>query len=63
KEGDWSAVDLAPLKQLHSPVTLTMLKKDPQFAELGLIKQSRLSVMPVAAELAKQLLSLSKTKL
>jgi predicted RNA-binding protein with PUA-like domain len=46
-EGDWSCVDLEKVKPLSSPVTLTSIKTDPNLAEIALIKQSRLSVMPL----------------
>ena len=46
-EGDWSCVDLEKVKPLSSPVTLTSIKTDPSLAEIALIKQSRLSVMPL----------------
>jgi len=46
-EGDWSAVTLKPLHALKNPVTLAAIKKDPYLAEIALIKQSRLSVMPL----------------
>ncbi len=47
KEGDWSCVDLAALKPLPSPVTLLAIKGEKSLAEISLIRQSRLSVMPV----------------
>jgi predicted RNA-binding protein with PUA-like domain len=47
KEGDWSCVDLKPCYPLPHPVTLATIKKDPVLLEVALIKQSRLSVMPV----------------
>jgi hypothetical protein len=47
KEGDWSCVDLAHVTPLLSPVTLALIKGVPILAEISLIKQSRLSVMPV----------------
>jgi len=54
KEGDWSCVDLATVKAFPSPVTLKEIKEEPTLSEISLIKQSRLSVMPVtAAEYAK----------
>jgi predicted RNA-binding protein with PUA-like domain len=54
KEGDWSCVDLATVKALPSPVTLKAVKEESSLSEISLIKQSRLSVMPVtAAEYAK----------
>ena len=46
-EGDWSCVLLKPCRALNSPVTLTEIKAIPALAEMALIKQSRLSVMPV----------------
>ena len=49
-EGDWSCVDLAAVKALPAPVTLKEIKEDPSLAEISLIKQSRLSVMPVKPE-------------
>lgn len=47
KEGDWSCVDLTALKPLPSPVTLQEIKGEKSLAEISLIKQSRLSVMPI----------------
>ena len=49
-EGDWSCVDLTAVKALPAPVTLKEIKEDPSLAEISLIKQSRLSVMPVKPE-------------
>jgi predicted RNA-binding protein with PUA-like domain len=49
KEGDWSAVDLAPIKPLRRPVTLRQIKSDPRLKQTPLIRQSRLSVMPLTA--------------
>ena len=47
KEGDWSAVDLAPVKKLHRPVTLAAIKAKAQLKNIALVHQSRLSVMPL----------------
>lgn len=49
KEGDWSCVDLAPVKPLKNPVSLERIKSTPKLANIGLLKQSRLSVMPLTA--------------
>jgi predicted RNA-binding protein with PUA-like domain len=49
KGGDWSAVDLAPIKSLRRPVTLREIKSDPRLKQTPLIRQSRLSVMPLTA--------------
>jgi predicted RNA-binding protein with PUA-like domain len=48
KEGDWSAVDLAPLKPLRHPVTLREIKSNPRLKNIQLVRQSRLSVMPLS---------------
>ena len=45
------AVPVKPLRKLANPVTLATIKADPVFAEWELVKQSRLSVMPVPPEL------------
>lgn len=47
---NWVVVDLSPYKKLKSPVTLEVIKKDKLLSNMGLIKQSRLSVMPVKPE-------------
>jgi predicted RNA-binding protein with PUA-like domain len=46
-EGDWSAVDLAPVRSLGRPVTLAEIKATRALQKLPLIRQSRLSVLPV----------------
>jgi Uncharacterized conserved protein len=48
-EGDWSAVDLSPIKSLRQPVTLRQIKEDPRLKGTQLVRRSRLSVMPLAA--------------
>lgn len=50
KEGDWSAVDLAPVKPLPRPVTLVEIKSKPALKHIALVRQSRLSVMPLGAK-------------
>ena len=47
KEGDWSAVDLTPIKPLLQPVTLRQIKNEPRLKDIPLVRQSRLSVMPL----------------
>jgi len=46
-EGDWSCVDLRPIAALNPPVTLEKIKAEPALAGIGLLRQSRLSVMPL----------------
>jgi predicted RNA-binding protein with PUA-like domain len=48
KDGDWSTIDLAPIKPLRRPVTLRDIKANAQLKQIGLVRQSRLSVMPLA---------------
>lgn len=46
-DGDWVMVDVKPVKAFANPVTLSEIKAHPKLAQILLIKQSRLSVMPV----------------
>ena len=46
-EGDWSAVELKLGASLPRPVELATIKTDPRLAQLPLLRQSRLSVMPL----------------
>ncbi len=62
-EGDWSAVDLVPIKPLKVPVSLATIKADPKLAEMWLLRRSRLSVVPVATREFEHILSLAETKL
>lgn len=48
-----AVVDIVPLKSARSPLTLAAIKADKQFADFLLVKNSRLSVMPVAPALDK----------
>ena len=45
--GKFGMVDVKPVKALKTPVPLATLKADKRFSEFGLLRQSRLSVMPV----------------
>ncbi len=47
KAGDWVQIDLVPVEPLSRPISLAELKANPKLKDLILIKQSRLSVMPV----------------
>lgn len=58
KEGDWVAVDLVPVKPLNKSVPLSEIKKDTKLKNLLLVRQSRLSVMPVAVEEFERILEL-----
>lgn len=60
-EGDWSSIDLEPFKTLRTPVPLATLKQDAKTADLPLIRQSRLSVMPLTRDQFDYLMILSGT--
>ncbi len=49
KEAGWDCVDLAPVKPLKQPVPLDRIKATPALKDLPLLKQSRLSVLPLTA--------------
>lgn len=63
KEGDWSCVDLAPVKPLAKPVPLNVIKTDKTLAGIPLVRQSRLSVSPLTQEQFARVLALGETKL
>ncbi len=46
-KGRFGMVDFKALMPVPEPVTLAQIKQDPALADLPLIKQSRLSVMPI----------------
>jgi predicted RNA-binding protein with PUA-like domain len=59
----WLAVELAPVEALAAPVTLETIKADARLATMKLVKQSRLSVMPVEPAQFERVLALGKTAL
>jgi predicted RNA-binding protein with PUA-like domain len=44
---DWTAVDLAPAWTLKSPVTLPVIKAEGSLKNIRLVREGRLSVMPL----------------
>lgn len=63
KEGDWSAVDLKPVKPLKRSVALDQIKKDKALVDMVLVRNSRLSTQAVTEAQAKRLLELGETKI
>jgi predicted RNA-binding protein with PUA-like domain len=61
-EGDWTCVDLAPVKPLVREVTLAALKANKAFANFALVRKGRISVVPVTPEELARLLALAGTK-
>jgi len=50
QKGDWVSVDMKAVGPMPKPVTLAEIKADPSLADMALVRQSRLSVMPVSQE-------------
>ena len=61
-EGDWSCVDLVPVKPLKNPVSLDTIKQDKILKDLPLVKQSRLSVSPLNEAQFERLMELAGGK-
>ena len=60
--GDWVAVELKPIEKFSKPVTLDQIKSDENLRNIALIKQSRLSVLPLTPEEFEIIMNLSKSK-
>jgi predicted RNA-binding protein with PUA-like domain len=61
-EGEWSVVELSAKKTLSRPVTLAQIKAEKKLASFGLVRKSRLSVVPATPAEFELLLELSGTK-
>lgn len=55
KAGKAVTVDVKAVEPVKTPVTLAAIKAEPALQDLGLVRQSRLSVSPVTAEQWKRL--------
>ncbi len=55
---NWVAVELSAHKELKNKVTLAQIKATPALENIGLLKQSRLSVMPLKKEEFDKILEL-----
>lgn len=49
-EGRFVMVDVKPLKPVKAPVSLAAIKAEPKLADFKLVRQGRLSVVPVTTE-------------
>lgn len=63
EKGDWSAVDLEPVKPLNRPVPLAEIKAHPALQQFGLVRNGRLSVMLATFDEFSTLLALGQTQL
>ncbi len=59
---EWVSVEIAPEKNLKTPVTLAQIKADKRFNNMVLVNSSRLSVQPVKLEEFDMILALSEEK-
>ena len=58
KGEDWTSVELSVDRPFKTPVTLDQLKADPRFSDILLLRQSRLSVMPVPPKIFQAILAM-----
>ena len=61
-EGDWDCVDLVPVERLGQPVPLATIKASKKLQDLALLRQSRLSVMPLTKAEYDELLRLGESR-
>jgi predicted RNA-binding protein with PUA-like domain len=57
-EPGWLAVDLKAVSPLSKPVTLAQIKDEPALRDIALLRQSRLSVMPLSEAAYKLIVKL-----
>jgi predicted RNA-binding protein with PUA-like domain len=50
ESGRFGMIDVRTVRALENPVTLASIKSDPRLQHLALVRQSRLSVMPIDAD-------------
>ena len=61
RDGDWSAVSLKPIKPCQKPVTLDQIKRDKTLETMLLVRNTRLSTIPLTAAQSNRILKLSGT--
>jgi predicted RNA-binding protein with PUA-like domain len=59
-EGDWSVVDVKPVRKLRRVIPLQEIKRQPDLQNMYLVRSPRLSVQPVTQEEFTFLLELEK---
>ena len=59
KEGKAVTVDVKAVEPVKASVTLAAIKADPRLKDFGLVRQSRLSVVPVSDEQWKMILKMA----
>ncbi|MBC7425901.1 MAG: EVE domain-containing protein [Bacteroidia bacterium] len=62
EDTNWVVVDITPFKVLKKSVTLEQMKSEKRLSQMGLIRQSRLSVVKLSADEFNVVLELSENK-
>lgn len=60
EEGKWIAVEIRAVMKLENPVSLDEIKRNPDLQNIALIKQSRLSVVPLSETEFETILNLAR---
>lgn len=63
EKGDWSAVELVPVRPLERVVPLSEIKAHPDLQQMSLVRNGRLSVMPLTSDEYSTLITLGNTEL
>jgi predicted RNA-binding protein with PUA-like domain len=63
ESGDWSCVDMVPHQPVVRHVTLSEMKAHPSLQQMGLVRNPRLSVMPLTPDEFATIIALSETTL
>jgi len=61
-DDSWIAVDIKPVKRLANPVSLADIRANAKLNDLLLVRQSRLSVMPVSIKDFDEIVRMSRKK-
>ena len=56
----WVCVDLVPVSALHTPVPLSTIKASPALKDIALVRQGRLSVLPIDADAFRAIVALGR---
>ena len=62
-KGRFGMVDVKAVKAVNTPVSLAAMKANPNLEGLALIKQARLSVVPISADHWQEILAMAETPL
>lgn len=60
KEGKWIAVEIKAVRKFEKPITLDEIKQNSDLQNMALIKQSRLSVIPLSETEFKTIIELTE---